>query len=126
MRSNGSATQSFFSVVCILFSSAIISGCASTYRYTYPGHKTFTESNVAKLEVGMSAEEVQMLFGSPDEEYTGTFGADVGMEWTGNTWLYFTDVDKSLMYAKRYKKNIFVFHPPDGDMKLNHWEFEGE
>lgn len=112
------------SVVKFLLCSIFVSSCATTYRYTYPGHKTFTNENVVQLRVGMSPEEVSGIFGEPDEQYVGKFGADVGEEWNGKVWIYFTSLDTRLKHAKRYKKNVFVFYPTEGDMKLNHWEIE--
>jgi hypothetical protein len=113
-----------FALAWTLLAIVALAGCATTYRYKYPGHKTFTASNLARLKIGMGAEEVRLLLGDPDEQYVGEFGTDTGEEWNGMVWVYFTELDKSLMYAKRYKKNILVFYPPDGDMKLNHWELE--
>ena len=112
------------SVTAFLISTLILSGCATTYRLSYPGHKTFTDVNVARLRVGMSAEEIRSIFGEPDEEYTAEFGSGVGNEWKGRVWIYFTRLDPKLMYAKRYKKNVFVFYPAEGNMRLNHWEIE--
>lgn len=99
-------------------------GCASTANLTYPGHKTFTEENASQLEVGMSPGEVRGIFGEPDEELEMDFGEDVGEPWTGYVWVYFTEVDRRLKYAKRYKKSLFVFYPPGKDMRLNHWVLE--
>jgi hypothetical protein len=104
--------------------SIFLLGCASTYQYTYPGHKTFTEDNISKLSVGMSSEEIRTIFGDPDEVYTAEFGQNTDEVWTGKVWLYFTELDTQLKYAKRYKKNMFVFYPPEGEMTLNHWKIE--
>ena len=98
--------------------------CATTYKYVYPGHKTFIVDNVAKLKIGMTATEIRQIFGNPDEEYGANFGSNVGEEWKGRVWLYFTELDTSLKHAKRYKKNMFVFYPSSGDMRLNHWKIE--
>jgi outer membrane protein assembly factor BamE (lipoprotein component of BamABCDE complex) len=112
------------SIAVILLCGALFSGCATTYQYSYPGHKTFTHDNVALIRVGMSAEQVKSIFGEPDEQYTAPFGSDVGDEWNGRVWIYFTQRDPRLQHVKRYKKNVFVFYPPDGEMKLNHWDIE--
>lgn len=112
--------------VCVFFCSILLSGCGTTYRYSYPGHKTFTEENIALLRVGMSSEQVLSIFGNPDEQYVGQFGADVGEKWNGRVWVYFTKLDPRLKHAKRYMKNVFVFHPTEGDIRLNHWEIEKE
>ena len=108
---------------CIL-GLVLLSGCASTYRYSYPGCKTFTDENVAQLRVGMSHAEVIALFGDPDEQYVSEYGTDVGEPWTGRALLYFTEVDRDLQYAKRYRKHLLVFFPSEGEMRLNHWELE--
>jgi len=109
---------------CVVLCSIFLSGCGTTYRYTYPGHKTFIDENVALLHVGISSKQIQDIFGEPDEQYVGKFGADVGEEWNGRVWIYFTELDQRLKHVKRYKKNVFVFYPTEGDMKLNHWEIE--
>lgn len=97
--------------------------CATT-RYSYPGHKTFIEDNIEQIRVGMGAEELQSIFGEPDETFRASFGAAVGSEWEGEVWLYFTSIDPSYKYVKRYKKNTFVFVLSNGKLKLNHWELE--
>ena len=124
MRSKYSKLMFSHSVVKFLLCGIFLSGCATTYRYVYPGHKTFTNENVGRVRVGMSSEEVLGIFGEPDEQYVTKFGSSVGEEWNGRVWIYFTTLDLRLMHAKRYKKNMFVFSPTEGDMKLNHWEIE--
>lgn len=102
----------------------LTAGCATSYRYFYPGCKDFTEDQVSQLYVGMPPEEIVDLLGVPQEQYTAEFGADVGEPWTGRAFVYFTELDRDLKYAKRYKKNLLVFYPSEGAMKLNHWELE--
>lgn len=114
------------SVAVSLLSFLVLTGCASTHRYSQPCHSTFIEENVTQLHVGMLPREVVTLFGEPDEQYVSSFGADVGEPWTGRVWVYFVRPDSRLMYARRYEKNVFVFHPPQGEMKLNHWELENQ
>lgn len=111
---------SLYCCLCCL----LLLACAVPYSYSYPGHKTFTHDNIELLRVGMSSSEILRIFGEPDEQYVSTFGADVGEEWSGRVWIYFTKLDTRLQYAKRYQKNMFVFYPSEGDMKLNHWEIE--
>jgi len=103
---------------------ASLAGCAARSGYSYPGCDSFTDENVSALHVGMSHEDVIAVFGTPDEQYVSEFGADVGDPWTGRALVYFTELDTSLEHVKRYKKNVLVFHPSEGDMKLNHWELE--
>lgn len=111
-------------VFCLCGAVAFLTGCAARYTYSYPGHKTFTHDNLSRIHVGMSSEEIRATFGEPDEQYVGEFGADTDTAWTGQVWIYFTELDKNLRYVKRYKKNVFVFYPAEGDMRLNHWEIE--
>lgn len=108
---------------CIL-GVVLLAGCAPAYRYSHSECRTFTDENVAQLRVGMSHAEVIALFGDPDEQYVSEYGADVGEPWTGRALIYFTNVDKDLEYAKRYRKNLLVFFPSEGEMTLNHWELE--
>ena len=96
-------------------------GCASSAPYMYPGHKSLTPDTAAQLRVGMSPTEIKELFGAPDQEYEMKFGADVGNEWKGYVWIYFTEVDKRLKHVRRYKKFMLVFYPPGPNMMLNHW-----
>ena len=110
-------------VACLLLL-VVLSSCASSYRYSHRGHSTFVEENIAQLHVGMLPEEVLALFGEPDEHYVSSFGADVGEPWSGSVWVYFIQRDARLSFARRYEKCVFVFHPPQGYMKLNHWELE--
>ena len=99
--------------------------CAIPYEFpTYPGHNTFIESNISKLKVGMKSTDVKMIFGIPDKMYNATFGEDVGKPWTGQVWLYFTNVDPKFQHVKRYKKNTFVFYISDENRLLNHWIIE--
>ena len=117
----------WFVISCVavsLICGVLFSGCPSAYRYSYPGNKTFTNQNIARLHVGMPSEDVKAIFGEPDEQYAAEFGADVGKKWNGKVWVYFTKLDRKLKYVKRYKKNIFVFYPAESNMKLNHWEIE--
>jgi hypothetical protein len=102
----------------------ILSGCATTYTYSCPGHNSFGDENVSQLHVGMDSADVFEIFGQPDEELDARFGADVGDEWTGRVWIYFIERDWVYKYAIRYKKNVFVFYPVDGQLLLNNWEFE--
>ncbi len=117
-------TRLYSAMACLLLASVLICGCAPIHRYSHPGHKTFTEANTSALEVGMDADLVRSVFGAPDDVQTMTFGADLGEEWTGTAWIYFTEPDRSLMYARRYKKSVLVFHGSAGNMKLNHWSIE--
>jgi hypothetical protein len=99
--------------------------CAIPYEFpTYPGHKTFVDSNTRKLKVGMTSEDFKTIFGMPDKMYNATFGEDVGEAWTGQVWLYFTERDAKFQYVKRYKKNMFVFYPSGRKTLLNHWAIE--
>ena len=99
-------------------------GCTTPYTYSYPGRTTFTIDNANRLHTGMSPDEVRAIFGSPDKIYDAPFGKNVGEPWTGRVWLYFTKVDRKFIYVKRYKKNLLVFYPPGGQMRLNHWIIE--
>ena len=99
-------------------------GCAASHTYSYVGHTTFTTDNVNRIHTGMSPNEVQAIFGSPDKIYDASFGKNVGEAWTGRVWLYFTKVDPNFMHVKRYKKNLLVFYPPGDRMRLNHWVIE--
>ena len=102
----------------------LLQGCATTYRYYYKPNPSFTEENVGKLHVGMTPSEVESVFGKPNEEYTTEFGEKTSKKWTGKVWVYFTEKDDNLKYAKRYKKNTLVFHQSDRALKLNHWDIE--
>ena len=99
-------------------------GCAVPHTYSYGGHTTFTMGNVNRLHTGMSPAEIRTIFGSPDKIYDASFGKNVGEPWTGRVWLYFTQVDRKFRYVKRYKKNLLIFYPPGGQMRLNHWVIE--
>ncbi|MFH1689540.1 MAG: hypothetical protein ABIE42_04800 [Candidatus Eisenbacteria bacterium] len=112
-----------FMALCLV-AALVLGGCATTYKYSYPGCKAFTDENVGQLRVGMPYADAVALFGDPDEQYVSEFGADAGEPWTGRALVYFTELDKELKYAKRYKKNVLMFHPSEGEMKLNHWELE--
>ena len=92
-------------------------GCATA-------HKTPSDAGQVPLHTGMTAEQVRAMYGSPDREYDATFGEDIGEPWTGRVWLYFTKQDPAFKYVKRYKKNVFVFYPASGSMKLNNWNIE--
>ncbi len=113
-----------FVLAAVVSLACILSGCATTYTYSCPGHESFVDENVSQLHVGMDSADVFEIFGQPDEELDARFGADVGDEWTGRVWIYFTERDKEYKYAIRYKKNVFVFHPVDGQLLLNNWKFE--
>ena len=99
-------------------------GCAAPHTYSYVGHTTFTIDNVNRLHTGMSPDDVRDVFGTPDKIYDASFGKNVGEPWTGRVWLYFTQVDRTFIYVKRYKKNLLVFYPPGEQMRLNHWVIE--
>ena len=102
----------------------LLLGCATVYQYSYPGHETFTNTNIALLRSGMTPTEVQGIFGKPDVVYDASFGENVGEPWAGRVWVYFTKEDPSFEHVKRYKKNMLVFYPPGENMKLNHWDIE--
>ncbi len=102
-----------------------LSGCAVPYNYpSYPGHKTFIGTNMSQLHVGMTASQLRTIFGAPDQTYDAVFGENVGEAWTGQVWLYFTEIDPTFKHVKRYKKNTFVFYRSGGQELLNHWNIE--
>ena len=101
-----------------------IPGCAPPPRLEYPGHRSFTTVNVSSLRVGMEPSAIKQVFGDPDAEYEMEFGGDVEEAWIGRVWIYFTELDRSLRHALRYKKSVLVFYPPGPNMKLNHWVVE--
>lgn len=99
--------------------------CAVPYKYpSYPGHKTFIETNISQLRIGMTTDQCLAIFGRPDKTYDATFGENVGEAWTGHVWLYFTERDPTFEHVKRYKKNTFVFYTSGGQKLLNHWNIE--
>jgi hypothetical protein len=99
----------------------LVAGCAPNLC---PGHKTFTQSNLGTVRVGMSSDDLRALLGEPDEEYDATFGGSVGEEWTGHVWLYFNGRDERLKYVARCKKSMFVFSSVGDQLRLNHWSVE--
>ena len=112
-------------MIIIIVAGFFLYSCAIPYEFpTYQAHKTFVESNIRNLKVGMKSEEFITLFGRPHKTYNATFGEDVGEAWTGEVWLYFTKIDTKYQYVKRYKKNMFVFYASDGKRLLNHWTIE--
>ncbi len=125
IHKNGFRLFDRLSVIIIIPVGIFFYSCAIPYEFpTYPGHKTFVESNIRKLKVGMTPEDVIMIFGRPNKTYNATFGEDVGEAWTGQAWLYFTKIDTKYQYVKRYKKNMFVYYISDGKRLLNHWIIE--
>ena len=78
-------------------------------------------------QVGMTAEEVSARLGEPDAEYVSEFGSESDSgPWQGRAWIYFGDVDERYRHIDRRHKNLLVFYPAEGDMRLNHWERETE
>ena len=112
-------------ILIVIGSMFFLYSCAVPYEYpSYRGHKTFIQTNISQLRVGMTTDQCLAIFGPPDKTYDATFGENVGEVWTGHVWLYFTERDPLFKQVKRYKKNLFVFYMSDGQKLLNHWTIE--
>ena len=93
----------FISVIFV----AIIAGCAIT-------PSSFTEQNIDRLRIGMTASEVKVMFGAPNEVSTGVCGgATSSGAWICETWKYRT---------RSYRTNNFTFSVKQDVKTLNSWD----
>ena len=99
--------------VIVLF---LISGCAT--------QSSFTQENIDKLHVGMSAVTVKQIFGDPNDVRLSTCGGNTSSgSWTCETWTYrTTDV-----WSGRSIRSSFTFsvdNQTSGNVgkKLNNWD----
>ena len=105
-------------IICGLF--AIAAGCAGTRRK----HVEFIQTNTQSIRVGMTQQEVELLFGPPDIVYEMEFGAKTDREWDGLVYTYLPEKDPKYEYGDRRLTNTFVFYIGEGGPVLNHWSIE--
>ena len=75
--------------------------------------------------MGMSSHQVKSALGPPDFTYVSKFGRESqGGEWVGMVWVYFGEEDPRYKHVERRMKDLYVFYPPEGGMRLNHWKIE--
>jgi hypothetical protein len=96
-------------------------GC-SLFKVQY--HPEFVVERVDMVRVGMTPAEVVDLFGRPDAQFKMVFGTDVGEEWEGLVYKYFTVSDDRYEYAERMLTNTFAFDLTKDPPGLNHWTIE--
>ncbi len=87
-------------------------GCAETASLIKPS--AFTEQNIDRLRIGMSANEVKEIFGSPNEVDTAVCGGATGHTWICETWAYQRG-------SSKYDSNKFTFSVSDNEKRLNNW-----
>jgi hypothetical protein len=93
----------FISIIFVV----LIAGCALT-------PSAFTETNIDRLRIGMTASEVKEMFGAPNEVSTSVCGgATSGGTWICETWKYRT---------RTYKTNNFTFAVKQDVKTLNNWD----
>jgi len=77
------------------------------------------------LKAGLSAEAVRASLGEPDAAFLSEFGDETSEgKWIGMVWIYFGERDPEFKLVKRRVKDTYVFYPPEGQMRLNHFVLE--
>jgi hypothetical protein len=96
------------------------SACAPTTTAIRP--RTLLPSAMTQIEVGVGPDVLTRLFGPPDSTYVMNFGKELGQEWQGVAWRYYTARDTRYSHAVEFRRSVFYFYrTPGGDLKLNHW-----
>lgn len=89
-----------------------LSGCAKK-------HPEFTQPAVLRLEVGMTTDQVQALFGAPDEIRMTTCGQETkGGAWSCLVWTYEMGGDFGL------DTNDLFFNAEVSPPRLSSWDFD--
>lgn len=94
-----------------------LSGCAEIHESLKP--TPFTEANIDKLRVGMSASEIREIFGAPNEVRTAVCGTATGKPWNCETWKY-------QLRSNSYMTNKFTFSVHENNKYLNDWDIKRE
>lgn len=97
-----------FLALSLLFSMLTVTGCANK----------FSSVNVDRLHIGMPANDVKEIFGTPNRIRSAVCGTAIaGGQWLCETWTY-NDVMTGL------PTNTLTFSVKDDIKSLNHWSVE--
>lgn len=107
----------------VLFVMTVMLMAACTYAVS-GRNLTFTSSNVMKLKVGMTTNEVTTIFGAPDRMRSTTCGSrTTSGSWSCLVWEY--DVEKSSDgFVEETKTNTLTFNNEYSPPRLNHWDIK--
>jgi hypothetical protein len=87
-------------------------------------HHSFTEETYNQVRVGMTATEVEAIFGRPDMIYETKYGEATPKSWEALVWKYYIGSDNSYRHVSKSLTNTFVFWKGVEPPKLNYWQFE--
>jgi len=120
-------------LACLLFSVAL--GCyhirpdeiqpeevSAMWDKRFPKHLAFTQQNLLLLNQGMTAAEVESIFGLPDRTYFKTFFIGGGMPWRGLVYEYDMGYNPKGKYIKNL--NTLVFSVEQFTTDLIHWDIQ--
>ncbi|MBD3383318.1 hypothetical protein GF407_00185 [candidate division KSB1 bacterium] len=71
--------------------------------------ESFNQNNIDQIEMGMSPNGIEELFGPPDMSFTTQFGSNTNMPWQGLVYRYHTVPDLLYKNLNVFKSNTFIF-----------------
>jgi hypothetical protein len=95
---------------------------SATWDKHFPKHPDFTQENVLFLDVGMTAMEVETIFGAPDKTFFKTYWGPSGDPFQRMVYIYNMGRHPKGMYGNNV--NTLVFTTNGDSPRLVHWDIQ--